>query len=305
MTVVVVSYNTRDKLRRCLASIERDHEIIVVDNASTDGSAEMVRSEFPYARLIVNTENRGFGAANNQGLDEAAGEMVLFLNSDAYADPGAISRLAETFCDTSVMAAGGRLLNLDGSLQESSANELTLWAVFCEQTLLEKAFPRSRWLSPYWNSWRCEHTTHVAQVMGACLMILPVARFDERFFLYCEDTDLCYRISKMGQIFYVPHAVFAHELGSSSGSNRWLAVARYNRGKELYFELHWGRRAWFTCLLLDRAGALLRVTGWAALTVVTLGLRKRYASQVKLFAKVLFSPLSGPDPVPQASPNRS
>ncbi len=294
VTVVVVSYNTCDKLRKCLSAIEPEHEIIVVDNASTDGSVEMVRTEFPRVKLIANADNKGFGAANNQGLLESGGELVLLLNSDAYAQPGAISRLAAVFCDTSAIAAGGRLLNPDGTLQLSSANELTLWAVFCEQSLFEKVFPHSRLFSPYWNSWRLDHTTRVAQVMGACLMMLPVARFDERYFLYCEDTDLCKRLSKLGQIFYVPHAHFVHDLGSSSASEPWKSVARYNRGKELYFELHHGRMQSVACVVLDRLGAAFRLTLWLLMSIATLGLIPRLRRQAAMFARVLCCPIAGP-----------
>src|SRR5579871_2262954 len=93
VTVIVVSYNTQAQLRKCLQAIEEEHEVVVIDNASTDGSADMVATEFPRVHLIRNEENVGFGAANNQGLDVAETELVLFLNSDAYAEPGAISRL--------------------------------------------------------------------------------------------------------------------------------------------------------------------------------------------------------------------
>src|SRR5687767_9484401 len=104
VSVVVVSYNTRDKLRRCLECIEREHEVIVVDNASADRSAEMVEADFPHVCLIRNEENRGFGAANNQGIAIAKGALVLLLNSDAYAEPGAISQLATVFSDERVVA---------------------------------------------------------------------------------------------------------------------------------------------------------------------------------------------------------
>src|SRR5688572_1531266 len=94
ISVVVVSYNTVDKLRRCLACVEPEHEVIVVDNGSSDGSAAMVKAEFPSARLIENSGNVGFGAANNQGMELARRELVLFLNSDCYASPGAIDQVA-------------------------------------------------------------------------------------------------------------------------------------------------------------------------------------------------------------------
>src|SRR5690349_6271719 len=164
VSVVVVSYNTREKLQKCLTCVEPDHEVIVVDNASSDGSAEMVAQQFPQVKLIRNKANRGFGAANNQGLDASTRELVLFLNSDAYAEPNAIDRLVQEFKGPAVVAAGGQLLNPDGSRQMSSANKLTLWAVLCEQLYFEKLAPNSWLLSPYWNSNRIgDETTPVTQ----------------------------------------------------------------------------------------------------------------------------------------------
>jgi hypothetical protein len=266
VSVVVVSFNTRDKLAKCLSAIEEGHEIIVVDNASRDGSADLVLSSFPRAKLIRNQENRGFGAANNQGLEVASGDLALLLNSDAYAEPGAIERLASVFSDPGIVAAGGRLLNPDGSLQESTAGPLSLWAVFCEQLYLEKLFKKSRLLNPYWNTRRLVELpkpAETAQVMGACLMMRSgLERFDERFFLYCEDTDLCLRLSQHGRIVYVKDASFTHDLGSSSLKDPLKAVLRYNRGKELFFAIHEGRLSAGICVVLDRVGALLRASYW-------------------------------------------
>lgn len=293
VTVVVVSYNTREQLRRCLSCIEPEHEVVVVDNASSDGTCEMVEREFAHVRLIRNASNRGFGAANNQGMGAATRPLVLLLNSDAYAEPGAIARLASSFEDTRwgpVVACGGRLLSTDGSLQNSSANQLTLWAVFCEQTLLEKLFPHSRIFSPYWNSHRLTETSPVEQVMGACLMLRPVERFDERFFLYCEDTELCRRLRRRGVILYVPEARFTHELGASSTGDRWRSIARYNRGKELYFAIHHGPLAMASCWLMNRLGALLRLLTWSALAPVSRPARQRAA----MFLRVLMAPITGP-----------
>lgn len=293
--MVVVSYNTQEKLRRCLGCIEPEHEVIVIDNASSDGSADMVAAEFPTAKLIRNRNNRGFGAANNQGIDVSTRELILFLNSDAYAEPGAIDRVAREFVSRDIVAAGGQLLNPDGSRQLSSAGPLTLWAVICEQLYLEKIDPTSRWLSPYWNSNRIGMTTTpVAQVMGACLMIRPRERFDERFFLYCEDTELCYRLKKHGRILYVPEAKFTHDLGSSSADSRWIAIARYNRGKELFFRLHHGPFSMGTCWLLDRLGALLRLIAWSVLFVGTGARNQDRKQKVKMFWKVLTAPFAGP-----------
>lgn len=293
VSVIVVSFNTRDKLRRCLAALGTEHEVIVIDNASADGSPELVRAEFPHVRLIVNASNLGFGAANNQGLDIANGNLVLLLNSDAYVAPHAVGHLQDVFLDPGVVAAGPRLVNPDGTLQWSAARQLGLWAVFCEQTYLEKLFPRSRLFSPYWIQPAGDGAVEVEQVMGACLMMRPGERFDERYFLYCEDTDLCRRLRQRGRILYVPSVSVVHDLGSSSAHSRWRAVARYNHGKELYFRLHHGWAAWAACFLLNRLGALLRLMAWVLIALVR-GLRVTDRGQVSMFARVLTAPVFGP-----------
>lgn len=298
VSVIVVSFNTKEKLQRCLSCIEAEHEIIVIDNASSDGSAEMVTANFPHVHLIQNIENRGFGAANNQGLGAMSRPHALFLNSDCYAEPGAILNLTMCFRDTGIVAAGGRLLNPDGTFQPSVAGRLTLWRVFQEQSFLELLF-RPFGLG-YWIVEPFAETRIVPQVMGACLMCRPVEKFDERYFLYCEDTDLCLRLTRQGQIVYEPASTFVHELGSSSiGTERWKSVARYNRGKELYFAIHHGGPAAGVCWLFNRAGALLRLLIWLVPTLLTLGLSSRFRGKFVLFAKVLTSPFLGPDHVPR------
>lgn len=303
VSVILVSYNTRELVRRALLGLREDPavaEIWVVDNASADETAAMVGAEFPDVNLIANSVNRGFGRANNQALDRATGDLVLLLNSDAVPTPGAIARLAEVFTEASVAAAGGRLTFPDGRLQESACASLTLWAIFCEQLWLEKAFPRSRWLSPYWQSGRLSTQGsgphQVEQVMGACLMMRPGLRFDERFFLYVEDTELCHRLRSRGQILYVPEAIFVHDLGASSSGTRWESVARYNRGKELYMSIHRGRFAAFLAWGLNRLGALLRLLVYALMALATLGRRGR--ESVRLWSRVLTAPRLGPPDPP-------
>ncbi len=246
----------------------------------------MVAAEFPGVGLIRNDRNLGFSRANNQGLDVANGELILLLNSDAEAFPGAVQSLARSFDDPGVVAAGGRLEHPDGRLQESCAGALTLWAVFCEQLYLQKAFPRSRIFNSYLQSSRANGPMEIEQVMGACLMFRPVERFDERFFLYCEDTDLCKRLRAHGKILYIPEARFVHALGASSTDGRWLSIARYNRGKELYFRIHHGLVASVLCWVLNRLGALLRLVFWL-LVLMGSGGSARARRQVEIFGKVL------------------
>ena len=287
VSVVVVSYNTREKLHRCLSCIESEHEIIVVDNGSIDGSTEMVRTEFPDVKLIEAGATLGFGRANNRGVELATRDLVLFLNSDCYAEIGSIRKLAKVFDDLNVSGAGGRLMNLDGSLQDSTANRMTLLAVLWEQTFLERLWPiywttkklyaeaDAMWeealLGASSHSEDAEPSDEFAgdfsvivpthQVMGACLMCRRTSfpAFDERFFLYMEDTKLCDDLNELGEVVWHYHAPFIHELGASSAGEWWRGVARYNAGKELYFEITRGEGAARICRMLNKFGALLRM----------------------------------------------
>ncbi len=261
VSCIIVSFRTLDKLRRCLRCLDDVFEVIVVDNDSDDGSAEMVAAEFPKAKLIQNHKNVGFGTANNQGTAIASGDLWLYLNSDAYAEPGAIAQLAEAFKDDSIVAAGGLLLWPDRTVQLCSSNHLTLGRVFLEQSYLEKILARLG-VEGYWNTRRLIQKAapvDTAQVMGAAMMVRPgLELFDEQFFLYCEDTDLCRRLEQHGRIVLEHRAKFIHDLGSSSKLNPWLGIARYNLGKEIYFQKH--HRSGWACFLLNRCGALLRLT---------------------------------------------
>ncbi len=290
VSVIIVSYNTCESLRRCLESLTDSviYEVVVIDNASKDGSASLVSESFPEVKLIQNKVNRGFGAANNQGFKIMQGDVALLLNSDIVARPGSIDLLAQQLDAPNVVAAGGRLEFPDGRLQESACSHLTLWAVFCEQTSLEKMFPNSRILSPYWQSRRIAKTgkpAQVDQVMGACLMMRPVEQFDERFFLYCEDTELCRRLRSHGKIVYDPACPFQHELGASSTGARAWSIGMYNRGKELYFSIHHGMLACAVCFMLNRMGAGLR------LLLYIIAFKRE---NIKLWRSVLTTPIRGP-----------
>lgn len=304
VTVIVVSYNTKELLRRCLLSLQDQHEVIVVDNASHDGSALMVRDEFPGVKLIENSRNIGFGAANNLGIKIATGEAILLLNSDAFATDGSIQSLCNELNSSDVVACGGRLLNVNAenqltTTQNSCCSKLTLWAVLCEQTSLEKLFPDSKLLSPYWLTSRllavsATQTHEVEQVMGACLIFKPRLLFDEDFFLYCEDTEFCHRLRQLGKIRYCPQASFGHQLGASSLLQRHRSIGYYNYGKELYFAKHHGNLSRFLCLLMNRFGAVFRFLVFGIGTVLSLGIHKALRQRASLWLKVLFMPLKGP-----------
>jgi N-acetylglucosaminyl-diphospho-decaprenol L-rhamnosyltransferase len=296
VSVIIVSYNTRELLRECIESILCEQgdglgvEVIVVDNDSADGSAAMVAERFPQVRLIANPDNRGFGAACNQGLEVARGRYALILNADIRAQPGALQQLV-AFMDAHPDAAicGGQLRYPDGRIQPSCARELTLWWVFCEQSMLAKLFPRTRLFGGYWRTyWDFKATIETEQVMGACMMLRrPFPRFDEDYFLYCEDTDLCYRVRQAGgKIYYVHDAVFVHHLGASGEPQRAQMVIYYNRGKERYFRKFHGAWQARVCRWLSKGGALLRVLVGLAGVALTLGRRPRLRQYAATFLQV-------------------
>jgi N-acetylglucosaminyl-diphospho-decaprenol L-rhamnosyltransferase len=265
VSVIVVSYNTVEALRRCLASLPQGVPTVVVDNASTDGSGAMVRTEFPHVALVQSFVNRGFGRACNEVLPLCETNLALILNPDVETAPGAIERLGAFMRDRlAAVACGGKLRGPGDSLELSCCERLTLWHVFLEQSGLAALFPHSRLFGSYRMGWWDHGSTRaVEQVVGACLMLrrgpdgaFPL--FDDRFFLYCEDTELCHRLRRQGEIWYVHDAEFTHGLGASGAGDRAAMVSLYNRGKELYFRIHGGFSAALACRLLNLGGAVLR-----------------------------------------------
>ena len=226
VSVVVVSYNVRDHLVRCLeAVVDRGHEVVVVDNASTDGTPELVRERFPSVRLVELPENRGFGAGNNAGMEVAGGDWFLLLNADAWPVDDAVERLA-AFGDEHPEAAvvGPRLRNPDGSLQRSVRGFPTLWRLATEYLFLRKLAPRTRALNAFYGA-RFDHESvrEADWLYGACLLVRRAATqevglFDEDFFLFSEETDWCYRFREAGwKVLFYPGAEIVHVGGASHG----------------------------------------------------------------------------------------
>ena len=298
LSIIIVNWNTREHLRACLRSLfayppEERFEVWVVDNASSDDSVQMVREQFPQVNLIANEQNMGYGRANNLALRQAQGEFALILNSDIEVTPHAQQALIDFMRQhPEARAAGGQLILPDGSIQPSCSERLTLWAVFCEQSLLAKAFPRSRLLGGYTLTWwSYDSVREVEQVVGACLMLrrqpdgsFPL--FDEHYFMYAEDTELCHRIRQAGgRIYYVPHARFRHHLGASSEqeSIRTEMIKAYNRSRVLFFREVYG--AWSVPIyrLLIAMGALLRMFLWLGAWLRAKPNRTRAAQHVAMF----------------------
>lgn len=250
VSVVIVSHNTRDELLRCLDSLARDVglplEVLVVDNASADGSADAVRHGFPGARVIESGENVGFSRANNRGLRESRAPYVLILNSDVETKPGCIETLLSLLEGRpEVGIVGPRTLNADGTIQVSSGAHLTPPSEWRQRRLVRGVRERrpralaeaerrqAREFEPDW-------------VSAACLLarreaLEAVGGFDEAFFLYEEDADLCRRVRQAGwRVVFTPRAEVVHHLGRSMARAGARPRLEYQRSHLLYYRKHNG-----------------------------------------------------------------
>jgi N-acetylglucosaminyl-diphospho-decaprenol L-rhamnosyltransferase len=248
LSVIIVNWNVRELLRACLHSVLReldgragDAEIIVVDNASSDGSAEMVAREFPGARLIANAGNVGFGAANNQGFAVSRGRFVLLLNPDTIVLQGAFDRLLDALeAVPEVAALGCRLLNADGTLQKWTAGAFpTLANVACHYLFLNWLLPGVLRSSLYLDRDLAEDTD-VDWVSGACMLLrrerLGERIFDEAYFMYGEDMDLCQRLRGAGwRVRYTPRASIIHYQGASMRQQQGDLLLSSLKGPRQFF----------------------------------------------------------------------
>jgi len=289
LSVIVVSWNTRELLAQCLQSVydtagELQVEVIVVDNASIDGSVEMVRRDFPQVQIIANAENVGFVRANNQAIERCRGRYVLLLNSDTQALPGSLDKTVR-FMDEHPRAgiAGVRLLNPDGTFQASHTPFPTLWREFLILSGL------GRWLiQPTFPSCgpQVEKGAQAIKgyVEGAYLIarrevVEQVGGLDERIFMYAEDVDWCYRFHQAGwEVWYLPQAPIIHYGGQSSKRRRGRMEAELYRSRVYFFRKHYGKAAALCLKAFIYAMTLSKMFVHGLLRFVTKGRRGRTAT---------------------------
>ena len=232
LSVIIVNYNTCRLLDECLASLQtavsppKGLEIIVVDNASSDGSQDMVHEKYPEVRLLACTGNRGFSAANNLGAAQANGRTLLFLNSDTVLSEEA---LIQPFNYLAAHEKAGaitvRLVYPTGERDPDNHRGFpTPWNALCHFSGLSRLFPGSPRFNGYFQSYADFEQTHPVSVIAGSFMMMPRTVFDqlggwdETYFFYGEDIDICYRIQELGyEIIYYPHVEVLHYKGASSG----------------------------------------------------------------------------------------
>lgn len=330
LSIILVSWNVRDLLRQCLESIRQQSfdyapvadppadpagprganprgagddrgrtEIIVVDNASTDGTVEMLRAEFPDVRVIANSENVGFTRGNNQALAQTQRHYLFLLNPDTELRPGALQTLI-VYMDAHprVGMVGPKLVQADGSLQSSRRRFPTLATAFFESTKLQQWVPRNRILTRYY---MLDTSDDVAQevdwITGSAMFVRrevyeQVGGFDEGFFMYSEELDWCYRVKKAGwQIVYLPSVQIVHHGGKSSEQVLAQRDIHFHSSKVRFFRKYRGA---FVAEFLRVFLLLMFAFQFAEESFKWLLGHKRAlrAARVKAYAQVLRSGLS-------------
>lgn len=275
VSIIIVNWNTRDILRDCLASVFAQtagigYEVIVIDNASSDGSAEMVKREFPQVILIENDQNRGFAAANNQGIKIAKGRYMLLLNSDTLVLDGAIQKTLE-FADQHPQAAvvGCKVLNPDRTLQPTCFLFPSLLNLSLSSTYLYKLFPKSRFLGRERMTWWDRNDVRPVDVVTGCFMLVrreaidKVGMMDEVYFMYAEETDWCWRFQKAGwQNLFYPEAQIIHLGGQSSKQVRAAMMIQLRKAILFFLKKNRGLLHYHTGRGLVVLFFLLRIPYW-------------------------------------------
>lgn len=268
LSVVVVSWNVEELLVGCLKSLFDDPsmpelEIVVVDNASSDSTVQMLSKHYPQVQVIVCQHNVGFATANNRGILRSTGDYVLLLNPDTEIKPGALAKLLEFLrLNPDVGAVGPRLLNPDGSLQLSCSPVPTLRREFKRLFHLPGMRHDGYYEMQNWDQQE-PHPTDI--LLGACIMMPraaldQVGLMDEDYFMYTEETDLCFRLKKAGwRLFWVPDAKIVHYGGQSTKQAAREMFLRLYQSKTLFFRKNYGAVAALLYKLLLASVSLSRL----------------------------------------------
>ncbi|RPH35293.1 glycosyltransferase family 2 protein, partial [bacterium] len=272
LSVIIVNYNVRQFLENSLASIQRameglQGEIFVVDNASDDGSVEMVQASFPDVCLIGNRENVGFARANNMALARARGRFLLLINPDTVVQEDTFRVLLKFFEEhPDAGLAGCKILNPNGSIQLPCRRSFpTPWVAFTKVFGLAALFPASRLFGKYNLTYLSPDETYPVDAVSGSFMMLrresydKVGGLDEEFFMYGEDLDWCYRVQQAGyKVYYVHSTKIIHFKGESTRRSEIDEVRIFYGAMQVFVEKHYGRSGILKLVL--KAGILFRAT---------------------------------------------
>jgi len=278
LSIVILNWNAQEYLRACLCSLQKfpprcSLETIVVDNDSRlDDSASMVEREFPDVTLIRNPRNSGFSSGNNLGWKAATGRVVLFLNPDTLVEAGALDILVAALDeDPTIGAVGPRMTYPDGELQFSARAFPSFGAGLFRNSFLGRMFPNNPWSRAYLGGGLSREGNQDVDWLSGSAICSPRAAleavclengpWDEDYFMYCEDIDLCFRLgeAKLRRV-YVPHATIQHHIGKSSDYARAKSIRRHHAAMWLFYRKHYMKGAGTLLAPVAAAGIALRAT---------------------------------------------
>lgn len=267
VTTIIVSFNTRAELTDCLRSLQdfpptRGHDVIVVDNASTDDSVCQIRKRFPWVRVIESDRNLGFGAANNVGMRAASGDLCLLLNSDTIVGPGALDTLVDTLLASPDLAAvGPRIVDAEGRAELSFGHMIGPWHEL-RQKVVGRLYDRRFRPVVSWVERATKTPSHPDWVSGACLLVrrddaVAAGLFDERYFLYAEDVDFCAALRGLGKrVAFCPASQIVHLRGRSRRHRPAATEQAYRQSQIRFYRKHHPRWAALLTLYLRIRGRL-------------------------------------------------
>ena len=283
ISVIIVSYNTRNILINCLRSVysstgDVEVEVFVVDNASSDGTVDVIRREFPQCKVMGNKTNAGFSRANNQAIRLCTGRYILLLNPDTVVEPDVFAKMV-SFMDQQqdVGMASCRLVTEDGSLDLACRRAFpSLWDGFCRASGLGLWFPNSSLLARYNLTYLDEHETYQVDAINGAFMfarreaVEEVGFLDEDYFMYCEDLDWCFRFGKAGwKIVYYPEATTVHLKGQSGNPKSSAMIRELFKSTKLFY-----RKTSFAKIgPVHRASILISLEVWRWVTLLKNALR--------------------------------
>lgn len=294
LSIIIVSWNAKKYLKKCVDSIVNEtgqyvKEIIVVDNASTDGSAELIRENYKQVTLICNDANLGFAKANNIGIKQSRGRYVLFINSDVEVLGGCIEKMVPYMEQhPQIGMLGPQILDASGNIQRSCMGFPTLWNTFCRALALDSNFPVVKLFGGSLMTFWQHNTIRDVDVINGCFWMVrreawtQVGLLDERFFIYAEDKDWCKRFWDAGwKVVYYPLAQSVHFGGASSSQAPIRFSLEMHRANLQFWRKHHGRPAQAGFLFITGLHHLIRLTGGMMLYMIKPGKRTSTALKIK------------------------
>jgi len=277
VSVIIVAWNVRQLLYGCLKSVFDqtkgiDFEVIYVDNASQDGSVEMVKKDFQEVKILENTENKGFIKANNQGIEIARGRYVLLLNSDTIVLDNAIAKTVK-FADAHPESAvvGCKVLSADKTLRRTCFMYPSILNMFLAATYLYKIFPKSRFFGRERMTWWDFSEARDVETICGCFSLVrkeaidQVGVMDERYFVYGDDPDWCYRFNKAGwKVMFTPDGQIIHYGGQTTRQMRREFRLQLQGSRLIFMKLHGNRVAFPVACIMVGMFFFLRVPYWLA-----------------------------------------